>query len=139
MGSLLSSPGIGTEYFGGLAKLVSCAVHEDSRGLLTAFSYDQMSFRPCRSFAVSNVPVGFLRGGHAHRSGEQMLVCLRGRIGILMRCQGEERALVLEPARFGLVFGPGVWCQQHYLEEGTVLLVFASEPYDPESYIPTWT
>lgn len=127
-------PRIGTEYFGGLAKLVNCSMHTDERGCLIPFSFDQMPFKPCRSFVVADVPAGVIRGGHAHKSGKQMLVCLQGRIGILMRHQSEEVSFVIEPGPFGLVFGPSVWCQQKYLNEGSVLLVFASEPYDPESY-----
>jgi len=67
-----------------------------------------------------------------------MLVCLQGRIEVLMRHHEEEVKLVLENAPYGLVFGPGVWCQQKYLIENSILLVFASEPYTPESYIEHW-
>lgn len=56
-----------------------------------------------------------------------------------MRCQGEEVTLLLDSGRAGLLLGPGVWCQQKYLAEGSVLLVFASEPYDPASYVEQWT
>ena len=126
---------IGTAYFGGLAELIAYPVHRDERGALIPFSFDQMPFKPCRSFVVSDAPSGVIRGGHAHKSGKQMLVCLRGRIGILMRHQRQEVSLIMEPGQFGLVFGPGVWCQQQYLGDGSVLLVFASEPYDPSSYI----
>lgn len=131
--------GIETEYFGGRARLIPCASHADSRGVLLPFYFDQMPFQPCRSFAMANVPAGAVRGGHAHRSGMQMLVCLQGRIEILMRHQDEAATFVLQPASFSLAFGPGVWCQQTYLVEGSVLLVFASEPYDPESYLDHWT
>ncbi len=132
-------PEIGTEFFGGLARVVNCSVHTDERGSLMPFSFDQMPFKPYRSFVIADVPAGVIRGGHAHKFGEQMLVCLHGHIGIVMRHQGEEVSFVMEPNQFGLIFGPGVWCQQKYLDEGSILLVFASEPYDPESYIQNCT
>ena len=122
-------------FFDGLAKLIDYPVHSDERGSLTPFTFDQLPFRPCRTFVVADVPTGAVRGGHAHKYGWQMLVCLQGRIDILMRYRKKEISLVMEPGRFGLVFGPGVWCQQKYLQKGSVLLVFASEPFDPESYI----
>jgi hypothetical protein len=65
----------------------------------------------------------------------QMLVCLQGCIEILMRYRDKEATLVMEPSSLSLVFGPDVWCQQKYVVEGSVLLGFASEPYDPKSYI----
>ena len=132
---MTTDAGIETEYFGGRARLIACSSQTDERGVLLPFYFNQMPFAPCRSFAITNVPAGVVRGGHAHRSGMQMLVCLHGRIEILMRYQDEEATLVMEPSSFSLVFGPGVWCQQRYATEGSVLLVFASEPYDPKSYL----
>jgi dTDP-4-dehydrorhamnose 3,5-epimerase-like enzyme len=98
-----------------------------------------MSFLPNRAFAVTHVQAGMVRGGHAHLRGYQWLVCLNGSIEILMRRHGEEVTLLLDSGHFGLLLGPGVWCQQKYLAEGSVLLVFASEPYAPASYIEQWT
>lgn len=123
------------EFFGGQARLIPCQGHADERGVLTPFAFDQLPFTPCRCFIVTDAPAGCVRGGHAHRSGMQMLVCLQGRIDISMRYRDQEAALALEPGSFGLVFGPDVWCRQKYAVEGSVLLVFASEPYDPESYL----
>lgn len=132
---MITNSNIETEYFGGRAKLISCSSKTDERGVLLPFQFDQMPFTPCRSFAITNVPAGVVRGGHAHRSGMQMLVCLHGCIEILMRYQDKEATLVMEPFSPGLVFGPGIWCQQKYMVEGSVLLGFASEPYDPKSYL----
>lgn len=124
-----------SEFFDGQARLVACPGHADERGILTPFAFDQLPFVPRRAFVVTGTPAGCVRGGHAHRSGAQMLVCLHGRIDVLMRYRGQEATLALEPSSFGLVFGPGVWCQQRYVAAGSVLLVFASEAFDPASYM----
>lgn len=123
------------EFFGGQAKLIEIRHHADERGILTPFAFDQLPFLPRRCFTVAGAPAGSVRGGHAHRAGMQALFCLQGRIDVMMRCRDEEAALTLEAGSFGLTFGPGVWCQQRYVGDGSVLLVFASEPYDPASYI----
>lgn len=128
-----------TEFFGGAARLTPCQVLSDTRGSLLPFPFESMPFLPARAFAVTHVPAGMVRGGHAHRRGYQWLVCLNGSIEVLMRCHGEEVTLLLDSERFGLLLGPGVWCQQKYLAEGSVLLAFASEPYDPASYIEQWS
>lgn len=127
------------EYFNGRAQLVSCDVFVDHRGSLVALDHDRLPFVPCRTFAVAGVPAGTVRGEHAHKRGKQMLVCLQGEIHILMRCQGEVASLVLSSADQGVIFGPGVWCRQKYAETGSVLLVLASDPYDPDSQIRAWT
>jgi len=125
-------------FFDNRAWLMRYPRHTDRRGYLDVFEYDRLPFTPCRSFIVADVPPGTVRGRHMHRSGTQMLVCLKGRVDILMRCHHKERAVTLAPDSPALVFRSGVWCQQTYVEENSILLVFASEPYDPDSYIHDW-
>ena len=134
-----ASAAAATEFFGGAARLTPCQVLSDTRGSLLPFPFEPMPFLPNRAFAVTHIQAGMVRGGHAHLRGYQWLVCLNGSIEILMRCHGEEVTLLLDSERFGLLLGPGVWCQQKYLAEGSVLLVFASESYDPSSYVEQWT
>lgn len=125
-------------FFDGRARLIPMSGHGDRRGLLLPFDFAQLPFAPRRAFSVSNVPAGEVRGRHAHRHGEQLLVCLQGSIEILMRYQDDAETLTLEPGTPGLLIGTGVWCQQTYLSAGSVLLVFASHPYDPQSYTTSW-
>ncbi len=129
-----TDPATQASYFGGLAWLVKFRSIPDKRGVLQPLHFDQMPFAPCRAFVVTNVPAGVVRGGHAHRFGTQLLLCLQGRIEILMRHRQDEVALALVPASYGLVVGPGVWCEQKYVASDSVLLVFASDPYDANSY-----
>ena len=113
-------------------------MHSDERGNLLPLDFDRLPFTPRRVFTVTGVPVGSIRGEHGHRSGEQLLVCLQGKIDLLLRKGHEEATTALTPAGPGLLLGAGVWCRQTYLVSNSVLLVLASEPYDPESYISTW-
>lgn len=127
----------GEAWFSGRARSICCQIHADERGTLLPLEFASLPFMPCRLFTVTGVPAGGVRGGHGHRVGQQLLVCLQGSIAVLMRCEKKEVHTVLVPGGPGLLFGPGVWCRQSYLDEGTVLLVLASEPYDPASYIHT--
>ena len=129
---------INGNFFGGRAWLEYHDRHADERGNLDVFDFDRMPFNPCRSFLVQGVPAGTVRGGHMHRSGMQMLSCLNGRIEIMMRYHQEEITLMLCPDSPALILQSGVWCQQKYVEENSILLVFASEPYTPTSYINHW-
>jgi hypothetical protein len=122
-------------YFGGRARLVACPALNEPRGSLLPLELRDLPFAPARVFAVTDVPVGTERGGHAHRSGLQLLVCLQGRVEVLMRWSGDTQRLILTPGAPSLMIGPGVWSSQTYLEAGAVLLALASEPYDPASYV----
>lgn len=123
------------ELLNGRAQLIPLRRHEDERGWLLPFDFAHLPFEPRRVFAVTNVPQGGIRGGHAHSDGQQLLVCLQGRVGIRMRHGNDTVTLVLEPAASGLLVTADVWCQQTYATAETVLLVFASHPYDPTSYV----
>jgi dTDP-4-dehydrorhamnose 3,5-epimerase-like enzyme len=122
-------------FFGGRVRLIGLSPRRDHRGVLIPFDFDRMPFVASRAFVVTDVPAGTVRGGHAHRSMLQLLVCVKGRVEALLRHGGDEKSIVLDETKSGLIIEPGVWSSQTYLDAGTVLLVFASEPYDPASYI----
>jgi len=124
-----------TEYFGGKAKLIDLTRTADERGTLVPFYFDQMPFTPQRAFVVNNVPAGATRGRHALRAGTQMLVCIHGRVDVLMRYDGAEASVVMTPGSAGLLLESGVWSQQTYVTAGSSLLAFASTPFDPAAYI----
>lgn len=125
-------------WFAGGARLVAVTRHEDARGALVPVELDSLPFVPRRLFAVADVPAGTVRGGHAHRDGEQLLVCLQGRIDLHLRRNDEAVHVALPAGGPGLLVGPLIWCEQTYVDEGSVLLVLCSRPYDPDSYIDRW-
>lgn len=129
---------LGANFLSGRVRSIPCPVVVDERGALLPLEFDRLPFLPRRLFTVAGTPVGAVRGGHAHRFGQQFLVCLQGQIEVLIRCDQKEVRVVLVPGGPGLLLGTGVWCRQTYLNQDSVLLVFSSEPYDPSSYIEDW-
>ena len=122
-------------WFGGRARRVRLERLRDARGELMPLPFDRLPFVPRRVFVVRDVPRGTVRGGHGHRSGQQLLVCLHGEIRARLQAGGEAVDLVLAADADGLLVGPGVWCAQTYAAPDSVLLVLASDPYDPSSYL----
>jgi hypothetical protein len=122
------------ERFGDDVALTAISPHADSRGRLIAFDTDAVPFPVRRIFAVSGVPAGEVRGGHSHRTCVQLLVCLTGHIEVELRKGDAQLEVTLTPQAGSLGIGPGVWSSQRYVHEGSVLLVLASEPYDPASH-----
>jgi len=106
----------------------------DPRGSLLPVDFDQLPFVPRRLIVVHDVPVGGVRGQHAHRTASQLLVCLGGRIHVELRRAGRSQDLLLEGAGAGLLLAPRIWSAQTYLDANSTLLLLASEPYDPASY-----
>jgi hypothetical protein len=126
------------EWFGGAARLIDLKRHVDARGALLPIEFDGLPFTPQRLFTVAGVSAGTERGGHAHRDGQQFLVCLQGEVELCLRRRDEEVRLRLRPDGPGLLLGSLVWCRQTYLQDGTVLLVVASRAYDATSYVEDW-
>src|SRR5438309_11704008 len=60
-------------------RLQELPVIQDSRGSLSFAQYqDNLPFLPKRFFFVFNVGEGQTRGGHAHKTVQQLLVCVNG-------------------------------------------------------------
>lgn len=119
----------------GKARRIPLERLSDERGSLLPLDFHALPFAPQRIFVVHEVPVGAVRGRHAHHRSRQLLVRLQGRIEVEMRCLGATARTVLEDSHSGLLLEAGVWAAQTYLEPGSSLLVLASEVFHPSSYI----
>jgi quercetin dioxygenase-like cupin family protein len=122
--------------FGSDVTRVSVTPNVDERGRLVEFDFAALPFPVRRVFAVTDVPAGTERGGHRHRRGDQALFCLAGRVNVELR-RGESRHEVTLAPDTGCLRA-GVWARQDYVADGSELLVFASEPFDPGDYDTGW-
>lgn len=120
-------------------KLYRLPVIAEARGSLSFGQYDDhLTFLPRRYFVVFDVPEGEERGGHAHKSSHQFLVCVRG--SCLARVDdGKDRdEVLLDGPAFGLSIPPRIWSTQSRFSRGAVLLVLSSDVYDPDEYIRSY-
>jgi dTDP-4-dehydrorhamnose 3,5-epimerase-like enzyme len=106
----------------------------DERGTLLEVDFGALPFTVRRVFIITDVPPGTKRGGHRHRSGAQVLVCISGRIEVELRRAAAHTAVTLTPGAGGLYVPAGIWAAQRYLEDGSALVVLASDPFDPTNY-----
>ncbi len=105
----------------------------DERGSLLPLDWSSLPFEPRRIFTVSGAPAGTVRGGHGHRTCDQLLAAVVGEIEVQLVHGGQRRAIILTPESPALLVRAGIWFSQTYLSEGAVLLVLASERYDPDT------
>lgn len=110
--------------------------HADQRGNLYPFDFQSLPFAPRRLFVVSAVPVGSVRGCHAHKSQLQAIVCLAGVIEVKLKIPARSALVVLDQPDKLLLIQPGVWAAQRFMEEHSLELVLASGSYEPEGYSP---
>ena len=109
---------------------------EDLRGSLSAGEFSaQVPFTPRRYFMVFDVPGKDVRGEHAHRQCHQFLVAARGSLAIVLDNGTMSEEVVLDAPDVGLHLPPMIWSVQYKYSADALLLVFASDPYDPADYI----
>jgi acetyltransferase-like isoleucine patch superfamily enzyme/dTDP-4-dehydrorhamnose 3,5-epimerase-like enzyme len=108
----------------------------DMRGDLSVGEFQrQVPFLPQRYFMVFDVPTADIRGEHAHRTCHQFLVCARGRCHVVVDDGQTREEVLLDRPNLGLYIPPMIWGIQHNYSADAVLLVFASDFYDPADYI----
>jgi acetyltransferase-like isoleucine patch superfamily enzyme len=111
-------------------------VAADLRGALCVVeAAKDLPFTPKRVFTVFDVPSREVRGAHAHRRLHQFLTCVKGECSLLLD-DGERREEIrLDSPKIGVHVPPWVWGVQSGFSPDAVLLVLASEAYDPDDYV----
>ena len=119
-----------------LGRIVRLTMARDMRGSLAAIEFGtDLPFVPARFFAVFDVPSKDVRGEHAHRRCEQVLVALRGSITCIVDDGTTRDQIVLDRPDVGLHMPAMTWGTQYQYSTDAVLGVFASHSYDSADYI----
>jgi dTDP-4-dehydrorhamnose 3,5-epimerase-like enzyme len=110
--------------------------HGDDRGQLVALEEGKdIPFEIKRVYYMYDTGEGVRRGYHAHKSLEQILICIHGSCKILMD-NGEEKKIVsLEKPYEGLYISNNIWREMFDFSPDAVLMVLASDFYNEEDYI----
>jgi len=108
----------------------------DHRGTLAIGELaHQLPFVARRFFFATGVPVGVMRGGHAHKTIEQFAVCVHGRVTLILDDGIERTQLHLHPSGPGVFIPAMVWDEWRDFSNDAVLLVLASKEFDESDYV----
>ena len=110
----------------------------DSRGQLIPLEADgaEVPFDVKRVYYIFDTTPGTVRGKHAHRRLNQVLVCVSGACTIVCELpDGTRSEHRLDWPTKGLVIEGVVWREMKDFSKDAVLMVLASEHYDPTDYI----
>jgi acetyltransferase-like isoleucine patch superfamily enzyme len=114
-------------------------VATDIRGTLSVGEWGRdIPFEPKRYFLVFDVPSAETRGEHAHRRCHQFLVCAKGKLAVVADDGTRREEFQLDSSGIGVYLPPMVWGIQYRYSPDAVLLVFASDRYDPADYIRSY-
>lgn len=110
--------------------------HGDARGQLVALEeYRDIPFRIKRVYYMYDTVPNVVRGHHAHKSLEQILICIHGSCKIKLDNGTETKTVHLEKPYEGLYVSSNMWREMFDFSSDAVLMVLASEPYDESDYI----
>jgi UDP-2-acetamido-3-amino-2,3-dideoxy-glucuronate N-acetyltransferase len=107
----------------------------DLRGNLSVVEKKDIPFSPKRFFWVYDVPSKEVRGEHAHKIQKQFLVCTKGSVVVLVDDGHSRDEFVLDKPNLGIYIPPMLWAAEYKYSPDAVLLIFASDVYDPDDYI----
>ncbi len=110
--------------------------HEDNRGQLVAIEEKKdIPFKIKRIYYMYETVENVTRGFHAHKSLQQVLICVHGSCKIKLDDGKEQEIVVLDKPTEGLYVSNVMWREMFDFSPDAILLVLASELYDESDYI----
>ena len=110
--------------------------HGDERGMLVALEeFNDIPFEIKRVYYMYDTKKGVHRGFHAHKSLEQILICIHGSCKILLDNGKEKKIVSLEKPYEGLYVANNIWREMFDFSLDAVLMVLASDIYNEKDYI----
>jgi dTDP-4-dehydrorhamnose 3,5-epimerase-like enzyme len=108
----------------------------DARGSLMFAEFpSHLPFVPKRFFTTYDVPVGSVRGEHAHKELEQIIIVLKGSMVVTVDDGTIAEQCLLDTPGAGLYIPPMTWGVQSGHSADCIMLVLASDVYDERGYL----
>ncbi len=118
----------------GETQLVPLSIHSEDNGSVVVFEEGTVPFPVRRTFVVT-ADMNQIRGDHAHRVCNQLLVVLKGKVLVSVDDGTFAQELLLTELAKGLLIPPMVWATQKYVSADAILLVACDQLYDETDYI----
>ena len=109
-------------------------IGDDEIGFLTVADKN-LPFKPNRVYWIYNTPENLKRGGHAQKVNNNIVVCIQGKVEILIEDKTKQHYYyLLDNSRKGLFVPSGHW-KEFVMSSNAILLCLASEEYDESDYV----
>lgn len=116
--------------------LINLPKFEDPRGNLTFIEEEKhIPFPIKRVYWIYDVPGGQIRGGHAFKVQQELVVALSGSFDVVINDGRSEQKFHLNRSYYGLYIPCGLWRHMENFSTNSVALVLSSTPYNEEDYI----
>ena len=116
-----------------MAQLIDLKTFTDDRGNLTVIERI-IPFDIKRIFYIYGVDDS-VRGGHRHHKTIQAAICIQGSCHISNNTGSEQQEFILDAPYKCLLLDTIDWHTMHHFSKDAILMVLASEYFDPTDYI----
>jgi dTDP-4-dehydrorhamnose 3,5-epimerase-like enzyme len=121
------------------AAIIELPKIEDPRGNLTFVQQgDHVPFDIQRVYWIYDVPGGQVRGGHAFKDQQEIVIALSGSFDVVVDNGSEEKRYHLNRSYYGLYVPEKLWRHMENFSTNTVALILSSTKYNSEDYIRSY-
>lgn len=120
----------------GKIETIALLSRQDERGCLVAVEGEKdIPFAVKRIFYIYGCDPVAVRGFHANRNSQFIMICIRGSVRVRTHDGKVLSEFSLDGPDIGLYLGTMTWKEMYDFSGDAILLVLSSAPYDPEEYI----
>jgi dTDP-4-dehydrorhamnose 3,5-epimerase-like enzyme len=117
-------------------KLINLPKFEGPQGNLSFIEEENhIPFKIERTYWIYDVPGGQVRGGHAFKKQNELIVALSGSFDIIVRDGKTKKTFSLNRSYYGLYIPSGLWRQMLNFSTNSLAIVLSSTHYDEKDYI----
>ena len=117
-------------------KIISLPKIEDPRGNLTFIEEENhIPFKIKRVYWIYDVPGGQVRGGHAFKEQQELIVALSGSFDVVIDNGRENQTYSLNRSYYGLYIPKGLWREMNNFSTNSLAMALSSKFYKGDDYI----
>ncbi|MFW5761980.1 MAG: sugar 3,4-ketoisomerase, partial [Cyclobacteriaceae bacterium] len=117
-------------------KVIDLPKFEDPRGNLSFIEENNhIPFKIERTYWIYDVPGGQVRGGHAFKEQQELIVALSGSFDVIVDDGLKKKSFSLNRSYYGLYIPPGFWRQMVNFSTNSLALVLSSTQFSEDDYI----
>ena len=115
-------------------KLINLKNFKEKNGILIVVEFKKKTFIPKRIFQVY-AGSGKIRGRHAHKKSQQLLICNYGEIEIKSTDGKKNKTHILNKSNKALLIPPLIWSELRYRKKTSILTVVTDSFFSEKDYI----
>ena len=117
-------------------KIISLPKFDDPRGNLSFIEEEnQIPFKIKRTYWIYDVPGGQIRGGHAFKEQQELIVAVSGSFDVVVDDGQVKQTYSLNRSYYGLYIPAGLWRQMQNFSTNSLAMVLSSTQFSEADYI----